>query len=449
VPSADVVVVGAGLSGLTAAIGLAEAGARVEVIARGHAATHWTAGGFDVAAPADSGTAADGMAALAIREGHPYALLAAALPDGLGRLREVLAEDGLDYVGELGDPLRPVPTAIGATRRAAILPAGQATALAPWRDGERLVVCGPRGFKDFWPTAVAASLSRSAVWGRDDDVASRPDRVDGLSVELPGLAGRLNLNALDLARFFDEPSWRREAFARIAAAVEPIARRGPVRIGFPAVLGQADHAGVLDDAATLLPGPIFEIPLVPPSVPGLRLFRALRSALRRRGGGLVIGEPVVRIDTDGRSVVRVAASAAVRERTIRTGALVLATGGIAAGGLVGRADGRLEEPLLGLPVEAPAVDDWLAPDPFDPAGHPLETAGIRTDGELRPVDARSRIAFRNVAVVGAMLAGQRSLSERCGDGVAIASGARAAAVLAPAGASGAPARVGQPARRTA
>jgi glycerol-3-phosphate dehydrogenase subunit B len=148
-------------------------------------------------------------------------------------------------------------------------------------------------------------------------------------------------------------------------------------------------------------------------------------------------------------VVRVAASAAVRERTIRTGALVLATGGIAAGGLVGRADGRLEEPLLGLPVEAPAVDDWLAPDPFDPAGHPLETAGIRTDGELRPVDARSRIAFRNVAVVGAMLAGQRSLSERCGDGVAIASGARAAAVLAPAGASGAPARVGQPARRTA
>jgi hypothetical protein len=35
-----------------------------------------------------------------------------------------------------------------------------------------------------------------------------------------------------------------------------------------------------------------------------------------------------------------------------------------------------------------------------------------------------------VAVVGSMLAGQRYLSERCGDGVAMASGHRAASVLA-------------------
>jgi len=39
-PQADVVVVGAGLAGMTAAIALADAGARVEVVARGHAATH-------------------------------------------------------------------------------------------------------------------------------------------------------------------------------------------------------------------------------------------------------------------------------------------------------------------------------------------------------------------------------------------------------------------------
>jgi glycerol-3-phosphate dehydrogenase subunit B len=125
----------------------------------------------------------------------------------------------------------------------------------------------------------------------------------------------------------------------------------------------------------------------------------------------------------------VAASAAVRERVIRTGGLVLATGGIAGGGLVGRADGRLEEPLLGLPVEAPSAGDWLSSDPFDPAGHPLDAAGIRTDAELRPVGPTGGPAFTNVAVVGSMLAGQRYLVERCGDGVAIASGFRAAAVL--------------------
>jgi glycerol-3-phosphate dehydrogenase subunit B len=298
-----------------------------------------------------------------------------------------------------------------------------------------LVVCGPTRFKDFWPTAIAASLARPAVWGRIDgangidDTDSRPAEVHGVTAELPGLAGRHNLNALDLARRFDDPAWRREAFERIAAAVDPFARRGPVRIGFPAVLGLDDHAAVLDDAARMLPGPVFEVPLVPPSIPGLRLYRALRAAFRRRGGRLVVGEPVIRIEVDRRTVTRVVASAAVRERVIRTGGLVLATGGIAGGGLIGLADGRLEEPILGLPVEAPSVDDWLAADPFEPDGHPLEAAGIRTDADLRPVDARGGVVLDNVAIVGALMAGQRYLSERCGDGVAIASGAQAAALL--------------------
>ena len=53
---ADVVVIGAGLAGMAAAIALADAGATVEVVGRGHAATHWTAGGFDIAAPAGSAT---------------------------------------------------------------------------------------------------------------------------------------------------------------------------------------------------------------------------------------------------------------------------------------------------------------------------------------------------------------------------------------------------------
>lgn len=424
--SVDVVVVGAGLSGLTAALDLAEAGARVEVIARGHAATHWTAGGFDVAAPLGVATSADGVARLARALGHPYAVLRRDVAPGLAGLRRTLSAEGLDYLGELGDPIRPVPTAIGGTRRVAILPAGQAAALAPWASGERLVVCGPAGFKDFWPEAVATSLARPAVWG---DAEARPERVDGIAVALPGLAERRNLSALDLARFFDDPAWRADALGRIAAAAEPLARRGALRIGFPAVLGLTAHAAVLDDAARILPGPIFEIPLVPPSIPGLRLYGALRAALRRLGGRLVVGEPVVGVEVERRRVVRVAASAAVRERVVRTGGLVLATGGIAGGGIIGQPDGRLEEPLLGLPVEAPAGDEWLAADPFDRAGHPLERAGIRTDEDLRPIDARGRVVLDNVAVVGALLAGQRYLAERCGDGVAIASGRRAAAVL--------------------
>ena len=45
---ADVVVIGAGPSGLAAAAMLAKAGRQVQVIARGHGFTHWAAGGIDV-----------------------------------------------------------------------------------------------------------------------------------------------------------------------------------------------------------------------------------------------------------------------------------------------------------------------------------------------------------------------------------------------------------------
>ena len=74
-PSADVVVIGAGLAGLTAAIAAAESGARVHVLAKGHAATHWGPGGIDVAGIPAAPTPRDGIRLLAAQPGHPYAFL--------------------------------------------------------------------------------------------------------------------------------------------------------------------------------------------------------------------------------------------------------------------------------------------------------------------------------------------------------------------------------------
>jgi glycerol-3-phosphate dehydrogenase subunit B len=151
-----------------------------------------------------------------------------------------------------------------------------------------------------------------------------------------------------------------------------------------------------------------------------------------------VGDAVARIHVSRGSVTGVEMQAAARTHLVRTGALVLATGGIAGGGLVARADGTLEEPLLGLRVVAPAADAWLARDGLDPAGHPIDGAGVVVDARLRPLGPGGRPAFPNVAVAGGILAGQHAVRERCGDGVAIASGWRAAGELA-AGAAGAPA----------
>ena len=423
-PSADVVVIGAGLAGLTAAIAAAESGAHVVVLAKGHAATHWGPGGIDVAGIPAAYTPRDGIRRLAREPGHPYAFLGDDVAAALDWLRPLLAAGGVDYVGDLDTPLQPVPTSIGGTRRAAILPAGQAGALSPWSPGERLLVCGIAGFKDFWPEAIAASLVRERIW----QGSSRPTSVTPISVALPGLTARHNLNALEIARRFDDPAWRVTAIAALARAIAAVPGSGG-RVALPAVLGIRDHEKVLAALQEHLPAAPFEMPLVPPSVPGMRLYAALRAALIRAGGRVQIGEMIERVEHDGRRVTAVVAAAAARTYTVRTGALVLATGGIAGGGLVAERDGRLQEAVLGLPVEAPPVDQWLALDAFDPAGHPLEKAGIRTDTELRPVGADGTPVFDNVRVAGSLLAGQRYIGERCGDGVALTSGRRAARSL--------------------
>ncbi len=423
-PSADLVVVGAGLSGHTAALAAAESGARVQVLAKGHAGTHWGTGGFDIAGLPGSATSRDGLRRLAATRGHPYAILSDDLEPALEWLRTRLAAEGLTYEGDLDTPLARVPTSIGGTRLAAILPAAQAAAVRPWEPGERLVVCGIAGFKDFWPDAIAASLSRPRVWGG----VAGPSRVDAVTVELPGLAARHNLSALELARRLDDPAWRADAVGRIAAALE---RSGAAtgRVALPAILGLDDHAAVLEEFRRRLPLEPFELPLVPPSIPGMRLYYALRAALIRAGGRIQIGEAIAHVDRDADRVIAVASEAAARTTTVRTGSMVLATGGIAGGGLVADHGGHLEEVVLDLPVEAPEFADWLAPDAFDPAGHPLEGAGIRTDADLRPVDQSGKPVFENVRVAGSLLAGQRYLRERCRDGVAIASGWRAARTM--------------------
>lgn len=425
-PHADVVVIGAGLAGLVAAARIAEAGATVTLVAKGHASTHWGSGGLDVAGPAGAATPAEGVAHLAALD-HPYSFLAPDVAPSVAWLLTRLEAGGLPYAGSLDTPIRRVPTAIGGTRRVAIVPAAQAAALRPWEPDEILVVAGPAGYKDFWPAAIADSLGREAVWMGAD----HPARVIGISVGLDDLADRNNLNAMHLARRFDDPAQRADDIARFAAAIRKAAGGRPGRVGVPAIVGLSQHAEAWAELKARLPLEPFEIPLVPPSIPGIRLWRVLRETIRAAGGRVQVGEAVARIHVDNGRVTAVEMEAAVRSHVIRTEAVVLATGGIAGGGLVATHDGRVVEPLLGLHVDAPEHDDWLVADALDPAGHPIEAAGIPTDGGLRPLARNGGPASpANVRVAGALLAGQRSLRERCGDGIAVASGWRAANQLA-------------------
>lgn len=408
-PRADIVVIGAGLAGLSCAAELAEAGASVFVAAKGMATTHWTHGGLDVAAPAGATTPRDGVRFLARNDTHPYHRLA---PDVDVAVTAHLARteaEGLPHVGSLDATLMPIPTAIGALRRAAVLPLAQAAALAPWK-GSGLLVVGIRRFPDAWAAYAAGNLGH-APW------PDGPAQIRGVEVDFPTVDRLRNTGPQTLARLFDDPAWRGRAIDVVARAIPA----GDWRIGVPAVLGLERHAGVHAEAEAVIGRRVFEIPSLPPSVPGMRLYDALRRRILASRGRIQIGFDVVSVERDGRRVAAIHTEAASRTLRISADAFVLATGGIGGAGIRAQPDGTLVERVFGLPVIGPEREAWFSDDPLTP--HPLEAAGVAVDEHMAPP------GLENVRVIGSALAGMRYLDERCGDGVALASAHRAARSL--------------------
>ena len=157
-------------------------------------------------------------------------------------------------------------------------------------------------------------------------------------------------------------------------------------------------------------GAVFEVPTLPPSVPGMRVFAILRerAAARRRADDPQRGRG--RRRAGGRTRHRGARprAACARSPTAPTGSS-LATGGFAAGGLELDSRWRTRETALGLPVSGvpgPGEERFRA-GYFD--DHPMARAGVAVDRELRPVARRrarreraggGRHARRRAAVAG-------------------------------------------------
>jgi glycerol-3-phosphate dehydrogenase subunit B len=400
-------VVGAGLAGLAAAVRLAESGARVEVLAKGVGATHLSAGTIDVLgyAPERVERPLDALATLPA--GHPYGLVGAdAVAAAIGWFRQRIAGGSLAsyaYVGSAEENLL-LPTAVGVPRPSAVVP--ETMAGGDLREPAPVVAVGFRALKDFHPALLADSLTRAGTRARCVELDLAPE-------------GRVDVNALGFARAFDDPAFRGQVVAQLAGR-----RLGAEeRVAFPAVLGIADPHGAWTALEHGLGRRVFEVPTLPPSVPGMRAFAILREALRRAGGRLRLNNVVVGAEREGSRVRALRVRVGLREERHGADWVVLASGGFASGGLELDSRWAAREVALGLPVAgvpAPGAERFL-PGYFD--AHPMSRAGVAVDEELRPD------GHENVLVAGATLAGAEPWKEKSGDGISLTTGHRAAELV--------------------
>jgi glycerol-3-phosphate dehydrogenase subunit B len=166
---------------------------------------------------------------------------------------------------------------------------------------------------------------------------------------------------------------------------------------------------------------VFEVPTLPPSVPGMRVAKALRDRLRRAGGRVLLNNVVVDAERSGGRVTSLRVRVGLREVAQRVDWVVLATGGFASGGVELDSRWQAREVALGLPVVGVPDGERFTPSYFD--DHPMARAGVAVGRDLRPE------GLENVLVVGATLAGAQPWKEKSGDGISLATGYRAAELI--------------------
>jgi glycerol-3-phosphate dehydrogenase subunit B len=281
------------------------------------------------------------------------------------------------------------------------------------RSRDPMLIVGFDRFPDLNADWVADNLAAQGVLARSTQL------------QIGSLTGRREINAMLLGRLFETEDFRIE----MADLVRE--RLGDAdRIGFPAVLGVHNALQVVRDLEKRLGRKVFEIPILPPSLPGIRLHKILVDSIAAHGGNVFEGMEVVSAETDGGKVSAVWSEAAGRNRAHRAGDFVLATGGILGGGIRAELDGAVTEQVFGLPVAGVEKQSrWFARGFLAPEGHPIHRSGIQTDPDLRAVDDQGAPVYQNLRVVGGMLAHCDALRERSLEGIALATGHLAGRII--------------------
>jgi glycerol-3-phosphate dehydrogenase subunit B len=225
---------------------------------------------------------------------------------------------------------------------------------------------------------------------------------------------RKNQNSIDLASYLDD------AYPILLEKLRTEIKDYECLV-FPAVLGLKNHLAITEKIKETFGIPVFEVPTLPPSLPGIRLSKALSARIHSLGGDMFVGYPVKGTTITGNKCTGLIVDTPGRPRAIEGENYILATGGIVGEGIAVERGG-MKETVFGLPVTTGLVTSERC---FFQS-HGYAKSGIRVNSDLRPIGPEGKIIFENVFCAGRTLVGYDPFTEFDGAGVAIVTGYKAA-----------------------
>lgn len=395
----DVIVIGAGLAGLSAALFAANQGASTLLVSYGRGSLGLSTGCIDIW---KSGAPSHSLPK--IKGNHPYALVGYPfIRESIASFKSISQQAGYELHGKLSENIQ----------LTSLLGTSKITCLAPYSlQNGRLNLKQPitlgyfQSFRDFSPFIIKQNLERSGF-----KIAS--------IIELPlfDIPHNRDTYSTDLAHLFEDPSWRDE----IIRSWRPHLT-GVNRLALPAILGIRRHHSIIEELENELETNIFEIPTLPPVISGMRLERALRESLYSKQVEIIEGSRAIgRIDgrSRGQRVRGIMLQTPGGPRVFDSKSVILAAGGLLNGGLVALRGKHIKESVFDLPVPIdPDIDLWTENNPLKP--QPYARMGVRVDKDMRPLSDGQQPIFENLYAAGGIIGGSDRSSEGSRQGIDIA-----------------------------
>jgi len=359
----DVLVIGEGLSGITAAAAACRQGARVMLTSKGP-------GSFAL------GTACVDLDGLDCASVGLSKWGANQMEDAISFFLELTAAAGCAYEGGVHEH-RLVPTIMGTFAEVSLAPRSL------WKGDPRgvaeAVVVGIENVFAFDANYVAERLT---LHSKTNDLATSYRAV---AIKLPQIQNQHWLTPLEIASEVDKHSYYAQS---LMAALKPVVQDADLLI-LPGVLGLNSGDDYIRNLEDEIGCAICELPTLPPSVPGLRLLRRLESRLSAMGVEIRTGFSVQKLCMDGGRCTGAVLDTPGQPRTVHADCVILASGKFS----------RLLE-------DHPGKERASAP-------------GLRVSEELQPVSSAGAVLAENVFACGSVLG---RFESRYGNAIAIVSG---------------------------
>lgn len=399
----DVIIIGGGLSGLTAGIKLAATGKKTCIVSAGQNSLHFGTGSFDLLGYDHDGNAVTSpLEAIArLNAVHPYQKIGT---DKIGALADeakaLLEKAGLQVKGDtVANHYRITP--IGALKPTWLTMREYATVDTakkwPWAKAD---IVNIQGFMDLPVLFLATNLRKQGVKVEMKEIAAT-----ALS---HARTSPTEMRATNVAKVL---AWQ-ENLEEFVEHINALQSDADVLL-LPAVLGFNENDS-MERLKAKVNRPVECVATLPPCLSGVRATFSLRKLFSSYGGTFLTGNTAQEGIFDGNKLVAVKTSQ-LPDELLEAQNFILAGGSFFSHGLKSNYE-RVYESVFGLDVDADEQrEKWALKNIFK--AQPYMEYGVKTNAEFQTF--RNGKTIENLFAAGSILSGHNSIKLADSNGVSM------------------------------